>query len=413
MWDRFFLPQTPTLVGIRSRLISDTKNHSNCATNLLFALLSLIALEASPVPLEKYHQLNYGVLLAVVTYGQAFIFSPPTHRDSLVVSVLLADSRPTALITSQSASHTAVASELYITLAYRIADRLSLLPAETAHQLKACSNANLEEFLISTLQGFQIYCYDLCLNNFLTKTLENTQRALDYLRPLIEVYRGILRDYHCLPRVHAQYAICPFVRLEAITNLKQSRNNLESLSPIIDETEEKSQAVADSTGFLLAGWPAYEKQDELLVVSSLLELRCLWVSITVCSVGILYAMTLGTRSEGITTDDKPINSYEDIMKIGALVIDGYKNIDQGKSDGFLTFLARFGRPYPNRLHCILVKFVECSENLRLDDLRFHPPPRILLLEMVVLCKNIVENCMIHLKIYKSYMQIWMKNSNSL
>lgn len=112
-------------------------------------------------------------------------------------------------------------------------------------------------------------------------------------------------------------------------------------------------------------------------------------------------MALGARSKGNTTDDKPITSYEDIMKVGALVIDGYKNIDQGKSDGFLTFLARFGRPYPNRLHCILNKFVECSENLRLNDLPFHLPPRILLLEMVVICKNIVENCIIHLKIYKS------------
>lgn len=229
------------------------------------------------------------------------------------------------------------------------------------------------------------------------------QHALAYLRPLVEVYRRILKDYHCLPRViyHLQYAICTFIRLEAITNLKRNRNDLKSLSAIIGETEEKTQAVADSTRSLLSSWPVYDKKDELLAVSTLLELRCSWVSNTVCSVGILYAMALGARPKGNPTDDIPITSYEDIMKVGALVIDGYKNIDRGKSDGFLTFLKHFGRPYPHRLHHILQKFVECSENLSLNGLKFHPPPRILLLEMVVICKNIVENCIIHLKIYNS------------
>src|SRR4051812_39199938 len=107
-WHRFFLPRAPTLISIRNRLMSD--NYSNCATNLLFALLSLIALEASPTQLQQYHQLIHGVQIAVATYGQAFIFSPPTHRDSLVVCLLLADYRPTALVSFQSVSHTAVRS---------------------------------------------------------------------------------------------------------------------------------------------------------------------------------------------------------------------------------------------------------------------------------------------------------------
>jgi hypothetical protein len=199
-------------------------NYSNCATNLLFALLSLIALEASPTQLQQYHQLIHGVQIAVATYGQAFIFSPSTHRDSLVVCLLLAGYRPTALVSFQSFSHTAVRSELYINLAYRIADRLSMLPAQTSHQLKTCNNLNLEGFLTYSLQGFQIYYYDVSLDSILKKLLENMQQVLRYLRPHIELYQLILESYHCLPRViyHVQYAICTFIWLEAITNIKKS-----------------------------------------------------------------------------------------------------------------------------------------------------------------------------------------------
>lgn len=77
-------------------------------------------------------------------------------------------------------------------------------------------------------------------------------------------------------------------------------------------------------------------------MSSLIDLRCSWISNTVCSVGILYAMALGAKSQGSTTNDRPITSYEDIMKISALVIDEYKKIDQGKSQGFLGFMVPNG-----------------------------------------------------------------------
>lgn len=147
----------------------------------------------------------HGVRLAVATYGQAFIFSPSTHRDSLAVSLLMADYRPTVLISSHSTSHSAIMSELYINLAYRIADRLSLLPAQTSHQLKTCNNLNLEDFLTSSLQGFQIYCYDVCLDNFLTKPLENMQQAVIHLRPLIGVYRNILKNTTAYPGSYIMY----------------------------------------------------------------------------------------------------------------------------------------------------------------------------------------------------------------
>jgi hypothetical protein len=148
---------------------------------------------------------------------------------------------------------------------------------------------------------------------------------------------------------------------------------------------------------LLASWPVYENKDGILVVSPLIDLRCSWISNTVSGVGILYAMGLGARSKGNTTDDRPITSYEDIMKVSALSIDKHENVNQGKSHGLLSFLKCFGQPYSHQMHYILQKFVECSERLRLDDIGFHPPPRILLLEIVVVCKNIVESCIINLK----------------
>jgi hypothetical protein len=126
-WHRFFTPETPTLVSMRNRLLSHASaSFKRSSTNLLFALLCLIALEMPTNPLPKNHArpLIKNTKLAVSTYGQMFIFSRPIHEDSLTVSLLLANYKPTALVSSQSVAHISINLEIYINTAYRIAERL-------------------------------------------------------------------------------------------------------------------------------------------------------------------------------------------------------------------------------------------------------------------------------------------------
>ncbi|KAJ5691988.1 hypothetical protein N7462_001411 [Penicillium macrosclerotiorum] len=113
VWHRFFLPKTPTLVNLRNRLIAEEVSATNPATNLLFALLCLTAFEIAEGFIRQYPQVK-SLQLAVSSYGQEFLFWPPTHRDSIAVCLFIADFRPAALDTSQFVAYRTVKPDYHI-----------------------------------------------------------------------------------------------------------------------------------------------------------------------------------------------------------------------------------------------------------------------------------------------------------
>jgi hypothetical protein len=151
----------------------------------------------------------------------------------------------------------------------------------------------------------------------------------------------------------------------------------------------------------LGNWSGYENHDQLRAIQSLLELRSEWVPLCVCTFTIVCAITSKARSEGIkTAKEAPEPSYGDIAKTGSRAIDILKD---GKSqnkhrDHFATFVGRFGRSYRERLYFILEKLVSCMDNLKLDGVQSQPP-RPLVLEAVILCKNIIKDCLVDLQVH--------------
>lgn len=402
VWHRFFLPHLPTLVSIRNRLTSDEGHSTNSATNLLFALLSLISFEISESSSRLHPQLMRSIQLAVATFGQEFIFSPPTHRDSIVVSLLLSDYKPTALVSSQSVVHSAVKSELYINLAYRIAERLELLPTQSSLELgklKAMAYFDLESSLIDSLQGLQIHCYDAFMEGYVANSLSTMRHVLSCMTTHVETYRNVLQCRQCSPRIiyHMQYAIGTYILMEALADMKQNWKNLESLSMIIEEAEKKCLDQIKSSNCILANSSDYREQDELSAVRSLLELKFHTVYASICASGLLYAMVQRARFEGGRIGGDPEVHWHEAILVGAQVIDSLKNTTSGKALSVSAFLNRFGSLYPRQLEAILERFIECTESLRLDGVAFYPPPRHLVLEIVSHCKNIVENNVIQLK----------------
>ncbi|KAJ5736424.1 uncharacterized protein N7483_001549 [Penicillium malachiteum] len=100
-----------------------------------------------------------------------FIFCPPTHPDSILLCRFLAAFKPTALATSQRVAHQAVKAELYINLAYRIAERLELLPEPERAPFtgtNAIDSVEMERDLILSIQGLQLISDEFLLGDFLT-----------------------------------------------------------------------------------------------------------------------------------------------------------------------------------------------------------------------------------------------------
>jgi hypothetical protein len=229
---------------MRNRLLSHgSASFKRSSTNLLFALLCLIALEMpiKPLPKTLARPLIKNIKLAVSTYGQILIFFTPIHEDSVTVSLLLANYKPTALVSSQSVAYISINPDIY---QYRISncrtfENVTDTGSCSMRQTTTCNLHNLENFLVQSSQAFQTYCADATLNEFFIKPLMALQQILEPLRPQVELYRSILKSYQCLPSIifHIQNAIASFIKMDAMTSIKQNWDNLDSVSTIIETSE--------------------------------------------------------------------------------------------------------------------------------------------------------------------------------
>ncbi|KAH8688714.1 hypothetical protein BGW36DRAFT_442583 [Talaromyces proteolyticus] len=333
---------------LRNRLALDESASTNIATNLLCPTLPDCSGD-SEVPSLKHPILMQSMQLALSTFGQAFIFVP--YRSRLVRGY-----KATALTTFQSISHEALKSQLYINLAYQIADRLELLPAHTisaVNKPNSLNSSGWENILLDSLQGLQIYYYDAFPIHVMRKVLANTQ-------PHIELYQLIINH------------------IQSVIAIKQNWASLEAISGIIEKAENDNNCLIHSS---ICG-----NGEELLAMFS-----------SVCRVEILYTLALRARITDSTAKEGPDITNREIVHASDRVIDTFHGFTWSEGS-FITFLERFGKSYPKQLEFVFEKFIQCVGNLTLNGVTFHHPPRHLIHEIVRACKNLVENSIINYKL---------------
>ncbi|KAI9692252.1 MAG: hypothetical protein M1822_006482 [Bathelium mastoideum] len=402
VWHRFFLPQLPTLVHTRNRLISHVSTARNVATELLFALLCLTALEISETIAETVPHVARSLRLAISSFGQSFITDPPTHQDSIVVCLFLAEFKPTVLVNSQHVARAAAKSALYITLAYRIAERLESLPGQRsfdANDSEAATSSGLDCFLTYSLQGLQVLCHDAFLEGPIIKPLRAVQCMVDRMKPYVEIYRTILQTRECSPTLvyHMQSMRGMYIRMEAVASMKKHWNNLDIISAIIQDTEKKCTEQHELSQRHLENRLHSENQDTITCAISLLETWFQSVSLYVRGLGIVYAMVLRVRSEaGSVVIDGEIYDHEAIQ-LGSQIIGTANDKPGTRMRSFVVFLNRIGVTYPSRVGDILEKLIRVLETSRLDGVAIRLPIRHFVLEIVCHCKNLVENNVLQLK----------------
>ncbi|KAJ5722724.1 hypothetical protein N7488_000759 [Penicillium malachiteum] len=220
VWQRVFVLGIPSLVNLRDRLLSTKPSINNVATKLLFAVLCLTACERSEEIRQRDGSLKDKLQQAVSSYGQDFIFCPPMHPDSILLCRFLAAFKPTALATSQRVAHQAVKAELYINLAYRIAERLELLPEPARAPFtgtNAIESVEMERDVILSIEGLQL--------------------------------------------------------IECMAHSKQTWMNPSRLFIVVEEGEKKCLAEINSAYQLLSDASGMGEEYELMAMCSLLELR--------------------------------------------------------------------------------------------------------------------------------------------
>ncbi|KAJ5113018.1 hypothetical protein N7456_001552 [Penicillium angulare] len=367
VWHRFFLPKLPTLVSLRDRLVLDEPITSNCATRLLFALLSLSAFDLSDNIAQEDLPLRESLRQAVSFFGQEFMFSPPTHPDTVIVCLFLSDYKPTAMATTQGVAHKAIKSELYMNIAYGVFHRLESLNQQVNPISDGLSNPDYGEFeswLFDSIHAFQVIAGHATVDGLSGKPLHSLQILTDYMKLRVDTYQIALTTRPCTPRAiyYIQWATSTCILFETLTSTP---------SPPRDN-------------------------EEMLAVRSLLKHRFCTVNNWGIALGMLYTSMLSRKVRDGIWDNSSDITPEDTTHIGAEVANTWNSPGDPSNMHFREILVRFGKVYPKQLMELLDMFIECSK-MRLNGVVFRPPPRHFGIERVTNAKNLVENNIVMIK----------------
>ncbi|PLB48824.1 hypothetical protein P170DRAFT_407505 [Aspergillus steynii IBT 23096] len=392
-WYRFFIPSLPSLVDIRRRLKSD--GEPNIATNLLFALLCLISCDTTRKVDRLHPRLKWNLQLAISSHGQEFIFSPPTHYDSVVACLLLADYRPTAVGTSQHTAHRAIKSTLYLNIAFKIAEKLEMLPSQrnlSFADIPVMSNEEFERQITHSLQGMKIFSQDIILDGILSRPVHLLQESLDRMAPHIHVYQNVFMHRPCSPRIvfQIQWATAGYMLLDSVKTIKQTWTNPQRLYHVVEEIEKKCLDQIRFCDWALSNTTLSGSPEEISAARSLLEYRFHAVIGRIHGIALLHIILLRSRtSSNSSSGDSEINT-QDANQLGAKFSDAMTNSSDDLGLQIVTFLSRFARPFPDRLLALLEMFIKCTD-LTLDGIPFQAPFRDIVLDILVFSRSIVEN----------------------
>ncbi|GAB1196503.1 hypothetical protein APSETT444_005774 [Aspergillus pseudonomiae] len=402
VWQRLFVLGMPSLPHLRERLLSTDPKTNNVATKLLFAVFCLTGCESSEEVCRRNGFLKDSLQQAVSSYGQEFIFSPPTHIDSIVLCRFLSTFKPTALATSKRVAPQSFKAELYITLAYRIAERLRLLPEPGSMpfmETTAIDSVEMERELILSIQGLQLIAEEFLLGDFLTMTLHAYRQILQRMQPHIDSYQVLLQTRPCSPIMifHIKWTTATYMQIEAMANSRQCWMNPNRLFIVVEEGEKKCLAEINSAYEFLSEAAEAGQQNELMAMCSLLELRFHGVIARMLGLGLFFTSVLQAR----TQKDQPQNNTEilreEATQMGNTVINSLMTTpDSERASHFFKFMRHFGGRYPDKLQGILAKFMECT-TIKLGGNNYIAPVRPIVMEIVNQCKNIVENNLIRFK----------------
>lgn len=303
---------------------------------------------------------------------------------------------------SQHTAHRAIKSTLYLNTAFKIAEKLEMLPSQlniSFADIPTMSNEEFEYQITDSLQGMKIFQQDIILDGLLSRPVHSLQEALDRMAPHIHVYQNVFRHRPCSPRIvfQIQWITASYMLLDSLKTIKQTWTNPQSLYHVVEEVEQKClEQIRFCDSALSHTTTQSGSSEEVSAARSLLEYRFHAVITRIYGVALLHVMILRSRtSNNSFTGDSEVNPQE-ANQLGAKLSNAMNDISDGLGVWIVTFLSRFAHPFPDRLLSVLELFIKCT-NLELDGIRFQAPFRDIVLDILVFSRSIVENNSIHVR----------------
>ena len=397
------MPWLPNLLSLYKEVVrKDAPSATHLPTNLLLALLSSIALDIPSENLEPYRRLQRDLRCHVYITGQKVLFTLPRHEHTLTALELVHGHRPLSLIDSQEAAAHTLSGHLYGTLINAVQQRLGMDNA--ASRLRNCLNTGhkdeIPQLVSSTLRRCASIMFGIGLDlEEIDTTSSEAYRPAEVLTQALETVAEAI-DLGCAPseyfflfhalRYHAD-------DLLACRDITTDWQNLDKLAAHIEaHTRLKEQRKQHFDEGLSRFFLSQGRTEEALSLSQLANTEPNQGLTNVIGLAMFYAIMAGAHNMQGMTKSKH-NSMAELSRYYTERVNeaASSTIEQSPS---YAFLDRFGDMHMDGLERRLTDFINVASDLYLDGIRYIGPPRHTTSNVLMACKEIVENNAVRIRI---------------
>lgn len=400
-----YIPWLPHLTSLYEKA-KQTDSDGGTATLFLTALLASIALDTPSERLTQAHrQLRADLQNIVYHAGQNVLFTLPKHVDTVNALVLIHGYRPLSLIHSRQAAAHTLSGKLYPTLIDAVQRQLSFnrAPAKLRQVLDGLRDDDPTELATQSLQ----WCSTLSFK--MSRDLEDAETQTDHLdrgekelqqslsTVAIAIDRGLVSNdliftFHVI-RYHTDY-------ITTMRNLATNWNNLPKMTAIIDEYELLcTSRKKDLDRHLSTSFYSQGERERGLVLAQVSNMELNQWRTNALGLSMFFAIVYGAEkvsATGKAVDDQTVQLnkyYSDALQHEV------RMGPESKSD-VRKFLDMYGDAHMDGLERRLTDFINVASEVRLNGVPFVGPARHTTSNILMACKEIVENNAVRIKLDK-------------
>ena len=401
VWLRLYQPWLPRLPTLYKEVThKDGRSFSNLSSTLVLALLSSIALDIPGDSLSQYRYLQKDLRCHIYHAGQKVLFTLPRHEHTLVALEVVHGHRPLALIESQQAAAHTLSGNLYGTLISAVHQRLGMDAAPT--RLRKCLDGllhdDIPQLVINTLRvsASLMFRVGLDLEELDTNSAGVYEPAILLTQAMDAVAEAIDRSlapqesfflFHML-RTHAD-------KLFAMRDVTIDWQNLAKLQGHVEAY--RNLQIRRKKHFDESVTALYLNQgqtEEALALSQIVASEQGAGHTNLTGLVMFYAIISGARTAS-AGGKRENTSLAELSKYYNERVNA-EAADKDNSAVF-AFLNLFGDQHMDGLERRLTEFINIASDIRVRGVPYVGPPRHTAADILMTCKEIVENNAVRIK----------------
>lgn len=402
-WHRTYFPYVRPIGDLREALLVDSSSTRASSTKLLFALLASLAVDIPP-GIPQLRRIQPSLARLVQSLGQIVLFTLPKNRHTAVALELIANYRPTALVTDPSAAGHSIRAEIYAGLAKRAAlqIRMNTAVVRLDNSLQDPNAHISEEDVLDSVQWCSLLRGELDLD-WHSQSGEGRSFRSDpvlvstHLEESIVVLKKALKANLIPPK--AWYATIRLTQFSdknrTIQQLKDNWRDLAALSSVIVAHERSCkpnmQEIEAQLGTVFAG---EDQSQNSYALGRLANMSLHIHSLQVAGHGMFYGLmsTYHPSTSQTVELEKAARTSDYVIER----LTSHREDDPDRPE-IRKFLEKFGMARVDALENVLSMWITLVDEVSLGGVPYQAPTRNLCADVLFICKDVVEHNAARLK----------------